>query len=98
MKQDGLATLLCLVGGTNKPATVTQWLKDGLVIQTDGRISISPPLSYKLVISNAMPQDTGMYMCATEKGETATQHLVVYCEQTSMHCCTAYVRDYVVYV
>ena len=82
MKQDGLATFLCLVGGNNKPATVTHWLKDGLVIQTDSRISISPPPSYnKLVIRNAMPEDTGMYMCVTEKGDNATQHLIVYCEK-----------------
>jgi hypothetical protein len=84
VKQGELVTFQCLVRGTNMPATVTQWLKDGLIVQTGGRVSISPPPSNStLIVRNAQPEDTGMYMCVTQKGENATQHLVVYCEVTA---------------
>jgi hypothetical protein len=84
IKQDGLVTFLCLFGGTNKPVTVVKWLKDGLVLQGNNRTRISPePYRNKLVLSKAVPADTGMYMCENEDGQNDTQYLVVYCPVTA---------------
>lgn len=47
------------------------WYKDGDIIRTDGRVTISE--SNRLIISNAGHNDTGKYLCEATN-EFSTSH------------------------
>ena len=77
------ATFACKEAGKDH-VKIRSWLRNGLSLPVDSRITIASPHDDHLTIKRALTLDSGIYTCVAEDGRNASQNLIVYCTSVAV--------------